>query len=121
MMQGVRSHRRGLSLLVVSLTAVAAGILAYSFHLTEWLERPAVDARFSLRGTRPAPHTVVVVAIDDQTVASLPRYPFSRALQARVLERLKRAGARVLVEDIAFDRPTTEAADMALYEAARRS
>jgi CHASE2 domain-containing sensor protein len=121
MAQGVRSQLRGLSLLAVTVTAAAVGILTYSFHLTEWLQRPSVDARFSLRGTRPAPPGVVVVAIDEQSIGNLPRYPFSRALEGRVLERLKKAGARVIVEDIAFDRPTTERADFALLEAARRS
>src|SRR5262249_13558365 len=98
-----------------------AGVLTYSLHLTEWLQRPSVDARFSLRGSRPASPGVVIVAIDEQSVGSLPRYPFSRALQARVLERLKNAGAAVLVEDVAFDSPTTVRADTALFEAARRS
>jgi serine/threonine protein kinase len=38
-----------------------------------------------------------------------------------VLENLHAAGARLVVYDISFDRPTTEGADQALFEAARRS
>jgi serine/threonine-protein kinase len=119
--QGAHVRARVLGLLAVAAIAVAAGVGAYSFHLTEWLQRPSVDARFSIRGEQAAPSSVVMVGIDDQSIGALPRYPFSRTLQARVLERLKTAGARLIVEDVAFDRPTTEAADNRLFEAAARS
>jgi CHASE2 domain-containing sensor protein len=121
MVQGAHARIRFLSVLGVAAVAALAGVLGHSLHLTEWLQRPSVDARFSLRGSQPAPSDVVVVGIDDQTIGSLPQYPFSRELQARVLERVKQAGARVVVEDVAFDRPTTVEADHALLAAARRS
>jgi len=62
-----------------------------------------------------------VVGIDNNSLAQLPRYPFSRRLHARVLQNLHKAGARLIVYDISFDRPTTEAADLALFEAARQA
>ncbi len=86
-----------------------------------WLERATVDARFSLRGTRHVPSRVEVVGIDNESVGRLPRYPFSRTLYARALEHLHEAGARLIVFDISFDRPTTPTADDALFEAARRA
>ncbi len=64
---------------------------------------------------------MVVVGIDNDSLGVLPRYPFSRRLDARVLENLHAAGARLIVYDISFDRPTTEGADQALFEAARRA
>jgi len=62
-----------------------------------------------------------VVGIDNNTLANLPRFPFSRTFYARALERLHAAGARVVVFDIAFDRPTSTGADLALFEAARQA
>ena len=80
-----------------------------------------MDARFSLRRREAPPRDVVLVGIDNDSLGRLPRYPFSRKLDARVLENLHAAGARLIVYDISFDRPTTPAADEALYEAARRA
>ena len=64
---------------------------------------------------------MVVVGLDNDSLGQLPRYPFSRRLHARVLENLHAAGARLIVYDISFDRPTTPGADEALFEAARRA
>jgi len=110
-----------LGLLAVGLIAAAAGLAVRATGLLGWLERPSVDARFSLRGRQAPPRDVVLVGIDNDSLGQLPRYPFSRVLDARVLERLHAAGARLIVYDISFDRPTTPAADEALYEAARRA
>jgi CHASE2 domain-containing sensor protein/tRNA A-37 threonylcarbamoyl transferase component Bud32 len=98
----------------VGLTARATGILG-------WLERSSIDARFSLRASHSPPRGMVVVGIDDSSLAQLPRFPFSRRLDARVLTNLHRAGARLIVYDISFDRPTSEGADLALFEAAQRA
>lgn len=115
------SHGRVFGLLAVALVAAAVGLGVRASGALDWLERGSVDARFSLRGRLSPPHGIVLVGIDNETLAHLPRYPFSRAYDARVLERLHAAGARLVVFDIAFDRPTTPAADLALFTAAERS
>jgi CHASE2 domain-containing sensor protein len=108
-------------LLAVALLALAAGLAAHTGGFLGWLERDTVDARFSLRGPQRPPADLVVVGIDNDSLGVLPRYPFSRRLHARVIENLHRADARLIVYDIAFDRPTTPGADLALFEAARRA
>ena len=113
--------RRILGLLVVGLLGATAGLAVHTAHLLGWLERGTVDARFSLRAGQPPPSDVVVVGIDNDSLGALPRYPFSRRLDARVLENLHAAGARLIVYDVSFDRPTTEGADEALFGAARRA
>jgi CHASE2 domain-containing sensor protein/predicted Ser/Thr protein kinase len=115
------TRQRVLGLLIVGLLAAAAGTAAHSAGLLNWLERNSIDARFTLRGHQTPPSDVVVVEIDNNSVGALPRYPFSRTLHARVIENLHAAGARLIVYDISFDRPTNEAADLALFEAARRA
>lgn len=120
-MWGGAIRRRFLGLLAVGLLAAAAGLAAHATGLLGRLERDTVDVRFSLRGRQPPPATVVVVGIDNDSLGQLPRYPFSRRLHARVLEKLHAAGARLVVYDVSFDRPTTAAADEALFEAARRA
>jgi serine/threonine protein kinase/CHASE2 domain-containing sensor protein len=120
-MWGGAITRRLLGLLAVGLLAAAAGLSAHATGLLGRLERDTVDVRFSLRGRQPPPATVVVVGIDNDSLGQLPRYPFSRRLHARVLEKLHAAGARLVVYDVSFDRPTTAADDEALFEAARRA
>lgn len=120
-MLGDAARRRVLGLLLVGVFAAGIGLAARSTGVLGLLERNSVDARFSLRGDQGPPSSVVVVGLDNTSLGQLPRYPFSRVLDARVLQSLHRAGARLIVYDIAFDRPTTEAADLALFEAARRA
>ncbi len=120
-MWGGATRRRILGLLAVGLLAATAGLTVYAAGLLNRLERDTVDVRFSLRGHQPPPSHVVLVGIDNDSLGRLPRYPFSRRLHARVLENLHAAGARLVVYDVSFDRPTTPAADEALYEAARRA
>jgi CHASE2 domain-containing sensor protein/predicted Ser/Thr protein kinase len=118
---GDAEKRRVLGLLLVGVLAVAIGLVARGTGVLGLLERNSLDARFSLRGDQGPPSDVVVVGIDNNSLGQLPRYPFSRRLHARVLQNLHRAGARLIVYDISFDRPTTEAADLALFEAARQA
>jgi serine/threonine protein kinase/CHASE2 domain-containing sensor protein len=120
-MWGDATRRRVLRLLAVGLLAAAAGLAAHAAGLLGRFERDTVDVRLSLRGRQPQPANVVVVGIDNDSLGQLPRYPFSRRLHARVLENLHAAGARLVVYDISFDRPTTPAGDEALFEAARRA
>jgi CHASE2 domain-containing sensor protein/tRNA A-37 threonylcarbamoyl transferase component Bud32 len=112
--------RRALGLLAAALLAATAGLAAHSNGALNWLERGSVDARFSLRGPQRAPAEVAVVGIDDNSLGDLPRYPFSRRLHARVMENLHAAGARLIVYDISFDRPSTQTDDQALFIAAER-
>jgi CHASE2 domain-containing sensor protein len=120
-MLGDAGRRKALGLLAVGLLAAAVGLVARTTGFLGLLERDSVDARFALRGDQGPPSDVVVVGIDNTSLGQLPRYPFSRRLHARVLQNLHRAGARLIVYDISFDRPTTEAADLALFEAARQA
>lgn len=108
-------------MLVVGLLAAGVGLAGRSTGVLGWLERDSVDARFSLRGDQGPPSDVVVVGLDNNSLGQLPRYPFSRLLHAHVLENLHAAGARLIVYDISFDRPTTPGADVALFEAARQA
>lgn len=68
------------------------------------LEHKFYDLRFEVRGEFPMQNSdIVIVAIDDQTFASLKRkWPFPREYFARVLRNLKTAGAKLIVVDVEF-------------------
>jgi adenylate cyclase len=66
------------------------------------LEAKALDLRFHLRGVKsPAPEVVLVV-IDDQSIAELGRWPWSRKRFAEMVQRLRQAGAKVDAFDLLF-------------------
>lgn len=55
--------------------------------------------------TGRAPEDVLIVAIDDASIAALGRWPWSRAVHASLLDRLRDCGARAVALDILFTEP----------------
>ncbi|GJL73837.1 MAG: hypothetical protein NMNS01_30360 [Nitrosomonas sp.] len=65
---------------------------------------------FQLRGAAPAPDDVVIIAIDQPSAMELdlpisPRL-WPRDLHARLIEKVANAGARVIVFDLLFEKPS---------------
>ncbi|MDF1483876.1 CHASE2 domain-containing protein [Ramlibacter sp. H39-3-26] len=60
-----------------------------------------MDQITRLNGRVPSPG-IVIVAIDDRSIAELGRWPWRRSLHAALLERLHAAGARAVGLDIIF-------------------
>jgi adenylate cyclase len=116
-------RRREAAILFVVLAAAAIGVAAYATHLMRALEQQSVDARFSVRGTQERPDEFAIVEVDDRTFSELPnvQWPYPRSLHARVIDRLREAGAKVIAVDIQFTEPTTPRQDNALIEAVARA
>jgi len=122
------SRRRSIRRLKLGLFAANAVILiglvvaAYGLDLLDGPELDTIDARFEIRGDTGAPDDVVVVEIDDVSFNELDQaWPFPRSLHARAIDRLRRAGARVIAYDIQFTEPTKPAEDNALISAVDRA
>ncbi len=102
------SHRtrrvRALLLLVAAFSVVSVTLLADASKLLRNLDYSTVDMRFSLRGEKPAPTNVVMVALDDQTLNSDPKptYPLGRDWYAARCRNLTKAGARSIAIDVQF-------------------
>ena len=108
------------SVLVAVLTA-ALWIGLHAGGAMTVLELDTVDARFPARPDRPA-NEVAVVAVDDVTFNELrAQWPFRRSLHARVIDRLRKAGAKVIAVDVQFTEPTKLAEDNALIDAVDRA
>ncbi len=122
-----RQRRKPVALLAVAVIAGAAGVLAYATHLLRHSEQQSIDARFSVRGSRPAPADLLLVQIDDETLQTLrnrhmaSEFPFPRRYDAQVIDRLRQAGARVIGLDIEFSHETDPADDNALIESISRA
>ena len=82
-----------------------------------------VEARFydiysTIGPPRPDEPGALVVAIDEPSFTEIgQRWPWSRELHARLIDKLRQAGAKVVGFDIIFAEPSTESADAALTNA----
>jgi adenylate cyclase len=115
-------HRTALLLLAVILVAAGAGALLKATGALSGPESASLDARFKLRGTQPAPSDVVVVGVDAKTLAATPgrQFPLNRKRDAAVIDRLTKAGAKVIAYDIPFvTQSEDQEADNELIEAVR--
>jgi adenylate cyclase len=94
----------------------------YALDALKSLELRSVDTRFSVRGTQPQPKDLAVVAIDTKTFNDLKiQWPFPRGRHAKVLDRLRKDGAKAIAFDVQFTEPTTRKQDGALIDAVGRS
>ena len=118
-----RGRNRGKMLraaLLIALLPGIVGVLLSHWPPTEDLERGGFDFLFLLRGPRPAPPQVCVVAVDDDSVQVLgldPGLPWPRSLYARLLHTLKSEEARAVAFDILFEKPRDPAEDQELASA----
>jgi adenylate cyclase len=124
------SRRRQLRAMLVLVVAAALTALALILSFVDplgKLEDDTIDARFAIRGTRAPPANVMLVRIDDDSFAEIDeRWPFRRSLHARVIDYLRRAGARVIAYDVQFtersgDTPEDDREDNALIRAVGRA
>ena len=120
-----RQRLRGLLFAAVAAIAVALGALGYATNALRSLELNTVDTRFSIRGDREPRPDLVVVGIDTKTFENLrgvARWPFTHDFHARVVDRLRRDGAKVIGLDIQFSEPSnTDRQSLALLDAIDRA
>lgn len=101
--------RRGA--IVPLLVVLGVGLLILAWMLTppgdilERFELRTIDARFLIRGDRAASGEIVIVAVDDDSLARVGPWPWPRERYARIIEVLREAGARIIAFDILFAEP----------------
>jgi adenylate cyclase len=96
-------------LVVVAVVAVAIGLVAHGTDLFETIELSSVDGRFAARGDEKPPSDLIVVGIDGETQQRLnEQWPFPRDYHARVINRLKADGAKLIAVDIAISQKSKQ-------------
>lgn len=102
-----------------------SGLASICFALFAWFPPTRIDnvlydvlARVS---ARPADPNILMVDIDDRSLAELGAWPWPRDLHARMIDRLGQAGAKTIVYDVLFSEPGDPAQDQALGQAIERS
>jgi CHASE2 domain-containing sensor protein len=105
----LEARNRRLAAAVIALAAVGVALALYVWNPTpvQRLELGTVDARFSVRGTHAADPRLVLVAVDDKTLARLHVPDDERELQrsayARILTRLNQDGPAVIALHESFN------------------
>ena len=69
----------------------------------------------------PASPDIILVEIDDRSLAQLGAWPWSRTVHARLIDRLTEAKPKAIAYDILFTEPNDPAGDQALAESIARS
>jgi eukaryotic-like serine/threonine-protein kinase len=82
----------------------AALSLTYLSDSFESIERYTYDLGVKARQRAPS-DKVAVVAIDDQSIGNLGRWPWPRSLQAQLTEKLREGGAKVIANTVLYFEP----------------
>jgi adenylate cyclase len=90
----------GLALLVAAVRLLAPVPL-------EVLDRKLLDFRYLVRGPLAPGPDVVIVGIDEASLAEIGRWPWPRARLAELIDRLHDAGVKGIGLDIVLDEPET--------------
>ncbi|MBI5558634.1 MAG: adenylate/guanylate cyclase domain-containing protein [Deltaproteobacteria bacterium] len=110
MAKPIRSHLKPSPFKIGCLVVTAALCLFALFggnrpRLLTAIDNRLTDVMFNLRGSAPASPAVVVVDIDDASLAAIGQWPWPRNTVAALVARIHEAGARVIGFDLIFAEP----------------
>lgn len=85
------------------MVAALAGVVIYAVGALQPLQNAAIDESFSLRGARPPPAGIVIVAVDNYSLGRInSQLPIPRSYYARLLDVLHRARPKLIGLDLQF-------------------
>lgn len=92
---------------LVLLASLGVGVVVVVWN--GWLWRADLALYDAAPSFGPAPDDIVIVAIDDASIAELGAWPWRRATHAALLDCLRSAGARAVALDLVFTEPDATA------------
>ncbi len=95
---------------LIAFSIILVGMVSYLcreapvaiFQSIETIEYKTKDARFRFRGAIPTSDTVVIGAIDEQSLHAEGKWPWPRAKIADFIRKTENAGAKVVAFDVGF-------------------
>ncbi len=94
--------RKHFSCLLVTFFCIFLTTTLYIANIFSPLENIFYDLRFKVRGPKKPSDTIIIVKIDEDSLAELGRWPWDRKIIARIVENLLNAGAKIVALDILF-------------------
>ncbi|HRU39451.1 MAG TPA: CHASE2 domain-containing protein, partial [Candidatus Goldiibacteriota bacterium] len=110
--------------ILIGFAATFLAIIISSVGIFRGLESRSIDWRFKARGVIKPQAPVVIVAIDDESFASMPeRWVWPRHFYARLVSNLKKLGAKAVGFDVIYSEPTARnpKEDAAFAEAVKKA
>lgn len=106
---------------MAALLALASGLVVHNNLLWRW-DNLLYDAQLSF-WTRPATSEVIIVAIDDESLNELGRWPWPRSTHARLIHKIDAESPKAIGLDIIFNEPDAHdpVSDIMLARAMRAS
>jgi adenylate cyclase len=92
--------------------------------ISEQLESKTYDLRLRLRNAlrkQPPPADILIVAVDDKSIAEIGRWPWRREVMAHLIDKVSSAGPKVIGVDIMFTEKENPRADAKLAEAIKKA
>ncbi|MBI5247807.1 MAG: CHASE2 domain-containing protein [Elusimicrobia bacterium] len=87
------------------LTALVAGSYLIGEPFLQGIEFKAYDLRAKLRQDLKPPPEIVLVAIDEDSIAQMGRWPWPRSRMAAVVEKIHAAGPKVIGLNVLYSEP----------------
>jgi PAS domain S-box-containing protein len=103
---------------IIAASAAVGMIVAWrapgvNLYARDWLMRA--------RGPLLSPNDIVIIAIDEASIARFGRFPWPRSLTARALEKLAASQTKAVALDVLYIEPTTSVDDSALAESIKQA
>ena len=97
--------------LVIALIIILAGCFISAFGIFKKLDYRIYDSLLSIKPATKEKSDIVMVSIDDETIAKLGSFPWSRDVLADAIIRMRELGAASVVFDIEYLSPSSLGVD----------
>ena len=106
---------------IIAIIIVSTMVAIVFYWRAPGLNFYARDRLMQARGPIPPPDDIVIVAIDEASIARFGRFPWQRGLTAHALDAISSAQPKAIALDILYSETTTSADDAALADSIKRS
>lgn len=96
---------RAIKTFLLGILGVLCVIGAYAMRWDSSAELQTLDMRFRCTADSAPPENVVIIAIDDNSLGAIGRWPWPREILAGIVETLTQCGAEIVMLDIILPNP----------------
>ncbi len=91
--------------ITLAIIGIALVLFFIDVRFLKFMELKALDLRMLSRGALPSGGETVIVTIDEKSLSELGRWPWPRTTIAKLVDTLKKGGAKAVGFDIVFAEP----------------
>ncbi len=106
---------------IVTIIALAAAMGMFVTWRVPGLQAQAQDSLMRMRGLLAPPDDIVIIAIDEASIARFGRFPWTRSLMAQAIDRINAAQPRVITLNVLYSDTSNPSDDAALAAAVARA